>query len=145
MKKCNQCKTKKPFELFQKRKASLDGLTARCKQCLSSYDKERADLPHRVKARFDYAKTEGGLKAGSKAKKAWLNRNPIKRGATQIVANAVRDGKLTKPDSCEDCGNTPTRLHGHHKDYAYPLEVNWLCPSCHNKWHKLNGEGLNGS
>jgi transposase-like protein len=145
MKICNQCKKEKRIEDFQIRKASIDGMTARCKSCLSAYDKKRADLPHRVKARLDYAKTDKGKEAGNKAKIKFLKRNPIKRMASIMVGNAVRDGKLIKPDSCEDCGTTPIRLHGHHYDYAYPLVVRWLCPGCHNKWHKLNGEGLNGS
>ena len=111
---------------------------------IKEYDKERANLPHRVKARLDYTKTEGGIKAGNKAKIAYTERNQIKRGASTMVRNAVRDGKLIKPDNCSDCGNEPKRLHGHHDNYAYPLVVRWLCAGCHSAWHRANGAGLNG-
>ena len=108
------------------------------------YDKNRANQPHRVKAREDYAKTEKGIIAGNKAKKNWCEHNLIKRSASFMVNNAVRDGKIIKPTKCESCANQHVRLEGHHDDYSKPLEVRWLCPRCHTAWHKENGEGLNG-
>lgn len=145
MKQCTKCLKEKPLNEFQKRNASHDGLTARCKSCLSQYEKSRSNLAHRVKARKLYASTKKGKAAGLKAKKAWSGRNPIKRLASTIVGNAVRDGKISKPDTCENCGSKPKFLHGHHDDYAFPLVVRWLCPGCHRKWHKENGEGLNAN
>ena len=145
VKLCGSCNEEKDFSDFHKRSASNDGLSAKCRGCQKEYDKQRANLPHRVKARLDYSKTEGGIAAGNRAKKMWEKRNAIKRGANIIVGNAVRGGRLFKPETCEDCGSTPNRLHGHHDDYAFPLIVRWLCPGCHNKWHKENGEGLNAS
>jgi len=60
-----------------------------------------------------------------------------------MVTNAVRDGKIIKPDSCEQCGTTG-RLHGHHDDYSKPLKVRWLCVACHHQWHAKYGEAKNG-
>jgi hypothetical protein len=137
------CKKIKSVDEFGKRAASKDGLAARCKSCQSIYDKARASDPKRVKARHDYTKTEQGKEAGSRAKRKWAASNPIKRGANIIVGNALRDGTIKKQDYCDDCKTVPVRLHGHHDDYAFPLVVRWLCPGCHNKWHKINGEGLN--
>jgi len=144
-KTCGKCKNIKTVEMFGNRAASNDGKSAICKACQKAYDKRRANLPHRVKARMNYSKTEKGKAAGGRAKKAWSERNLIKRSASQIVGNAVRDGKLEKPEHCEKCRSKPNRLHGHHDDYAFPLAVRWLCPGCHNKWHKENGEGLNAN
>ena len=143
MKKCTRCNKQKSLDSFQKRAASKDGLTASCKQCLSVYDKKRAKLPHRVKLRIDYSKSEAGIKSGNKAKQLWIDRNPIKRNASIIARNAVRDGRLIKPSVCEVCESEPRILHGHHDDYALPLVVRWLCPACHTKWHKENGQGKN--
>jgi len=160
MKICFKCGLEKPLNDFYKHKQMADGHLNKCKSCTKTdvsknyrenidhykeYEKTRATLPHRVKAREDYAKTEGGKEAGNRCKKNWNRRNPIKRMANTIVGNAVRDGKLIKADSCENCGSSPNRIHGHHDDYAFPLVVRWLCPGCHNKWHKENGEGLNAS
>jgi len=158
MKKCFKCKKSKRFSEFYKHKGMKDGYLNKCKSCSKTdvsknyrknighykeYEKVRSGFPHRVKAREEYSKTDDGKISCNKSKRKWNKRNPIKRMASTIVGNAVRDGKIIKPSSCEDCGSEPNRLHGHHDDYAYPLIVRWLCPGCHNKWHKENGEGKN--
>jgi hypothetical protein len=158
MKECFKCKLTKPLSDFYKHSQMKDGHLNKCKLCnkkdvssnyraniehYKEYERSRSNLEHRVKAREDYAKTEKGKVAGNNGKKAWQIRNPIKRMASTIVGNAVRDGKIEKPLNCESCDSQPVRLHGHHDDYAFPLVVRWLCPGCHNNWHKENGEGLN--
>ena len=145
MKKCYTCDTDKDESEFGKRAASSDGLAHKCRECQRQYDKDRAMLPHRVKARLEYQKTEPGRSAINKAKKKWLNSNSIKRGAHCIVNNAIRDGRIEKKYFCEECGTDNCRIHGHHDDYAKPLEVRWLCSKCHTIWHKQNGEGANAS
>jgi len=159
-KKCFKCERIKPLECFYRHSGMADGRVNKCKDCnkkdvrenyranidhYKEYEKARAGLPHRVEARKDYSTTEKGKASASKSKRRWVARNPIKRMASQIVNNAVRSGRLKKPSDCQSCGSRPNRLHGHHDDYAYPLVVRWLCPACHNKWHKENGEGLNAS
>ena len=61
-------------------------------------------------------------------------KHPEKYRARTAVNNALRDGRLVKPDQCERCG-TAGALHGHHDDYSKPLEVEWLCRSCHTTEH----------
>ena len=151
MKRCRLCGEDKKADEF------YSGL-AQCKPCykqkvrdyreknidkVQEYDRKRGALPHRVKARKEYAKTDNGKIRLNEGGKAWKRRNPIKRMANIIVGNAVRDGKLLKPKNCESCDSAPNRLHGHHDDYAFPLVVRWLCPGCHSKWHKENGPGEN--
>ncbi len=53
--------------------------------------------------------------------------------ARSAVKNAVRDGYLIRGD-CEVCGISKN-IQGHHEDYTKPLEVIWLCISCHRGWH----------
>ncbi len=43
---------------------------------------------------------------------------------------------LDRPDICSDCGAVDVVIHGHHEDYSKPLEVIWLCVSCHMKLHE---------
>lgn len=45
---------------------------------------------------------------------------------------AVRRGDLVRKP-CEKCGNP--KSHGHHENYFKPLEVRWLCVTCHAKEH----------
>ena len=70
-----------------------------------------------------------------KAKAKWRDQNPEKRAAHVILGNRIRDGHIIKPDRCQECGATG-KIHGHHEDYAKPLEVEWLCPQCHTNRHK---------
>jgi ribosomal protein S27AE len=47
---------------------------------------------------------------------------------------ALRHGKLTRGEKCDECGYKYGIL-GHHNDYSRPLNVSWLCGKCHNHWH----------
>jgi type II secretory pathway component PulK len=60
-------------------------------------------------------------------------RYPEKRKARQILNNAIRAGRIQR-QPCVDCNST-VRVQGHHTDYSKPLEVVWLCGSCHGKRH----------
>lgn len=63
------------------------------------------------------------------------SRNPLAYKAHSAVGNALRDGRLQKKP-CEVCG-ADQNLHAHHKDYAKPLDVVWLCARCHHRLHAL--------
>lgn len=56
--------------------------------------------------------------------------NPYKQKARNELRNAVRRGQLSKPSTCSRCGSGG-RISGHHHDYSRPLEVIWVCRSCH--------------
>lgn len=159
MKNCFKCGMLKELKEFYKHPKMPDGHVNKCKECnkkdvrdnrkdkidyYTEYERNRANLPHRVKSRYEYSKTENGRKAHIRAREKWVEENTIKRSAQIIVGNAVRDKKLIKATACESCGKSNCRIHGHHDDYNYPMIVRWLCPKCHNKWHKENGSGING-
>lgn len=67
-----------------------------------------------------------------------LNRSQMYK-AQKITNRAVRDGLITKPRRCSKCKKvTPYRsLHLHHRNYAKPLDVVWLCNGCHADTHKV--------
>ena len=144
MKFCNTCGKTKEFSEFQKRAASNDGLSAKCKLCAKAYDDARLRDPKRMEARRIYQKTKG-REAHNRATKKWVEKNAIKRACHIMVGNAVKKGSIVVPDFCCECGSSESKLNGHHDDYAKPLSVRWLCDKCHNEWHKLNGEGLNAN
>lgn len=137
MKECSKCGVLKPHDLFQKRAASTDGLTASCKDCLKERDSKRNSSEKRRKMRRDYAATpEGKLKCNA-AKAAYIEKNPKIRAAHILVGNYIRDGKLLKVYCCENC-NAGGKVEAHHSDYNKPLEILWLCDKCHKDWHKHN-------
>lgn len=159
-KKCFKCGEVKSLSDFYKHPKMPDGHVNKCKECnkkdvrenrakradyYREYDRARSMRPDRVESRRLYQNSEEGKRIVNAIRKRYIERNPIKRAAHIMVRNAVRDGRLEKPASCESCGSSPKRLHGHHDDYAQPLTVRWLCPKCHKEWHDENGEGANAS
>ena len=62
----------------------------------------------------------------------------IKGKANRILRNAVVNGKIIKPNKCEECGVVKEKrlIHGHHPNYAKPLNVKWLCGVCHSAVHR---------
>lgn len=65
--------------------------------------------------------------------------SPERKRASRLSKSALIKG-LIKRSPCEVCG---FRGDAHHDDYAKPLEVRWLCRSCHQKHHVKFGPGKN--
>lgn len=128
------------------------GVTSRCAEChrklvrenrhnkaeyYRKYDAMRFQKDAlRKKTLREYGATPRGRLALQRARKNWLNKNPEKRAAHTKLSNAIRDGRVVKPQRCSICGCKPKRLHGHHFDYNKPFEVVWCCPDCHANLHR---------
>lgn len=152
MKACIKCKEVKPISEFYKHKQMPDGHLNKCKECAKAdvranrlanidyykeYDKKRANRPDRVFARKAYQRTDRGRMASNMAKRRFIENNPLVRSAHIAVGNAIRAGKLLKPGCCSVC-KSENLVQAHHDDYTKPLDVRWLCDSCHKEWHKHN-------
>lgn len=61
---------------------------------------------------------------------------PLQARAVSVFKKALRTGELVR-QSCEVCGDP--KSHGHHEDYAFPLDVVWLC-AIHHRWRHSYGE-----
>jgi hypothetical protein len=57
-----------------------------------------------------------------------------KRRARQQVKTAITAGRLVR-QPCMSCG--AVKVQAHHHDYTKPLEVEWLCTTCHGKKHQI--------
>jgi hypothetical protein len=66
----------------------------------------------------------------------WKKNHPEAYKAHITVYRALKSGKLVKPKTCADCLQE-RRLSAHHEDYTKPLEVDWLCSSCHKLRHLI--------
>jgi hypothetical protein len=93
---------------------------SRTNPAVQEYDRRRAKTPDR--------KEKLAINASR-----WRRENPIAYHAHITLNNAVRDKKVIKTPCCI-CGTTEN-VHGHHKDYGKPLDVNWLCAKCHQRIH----------
>lgn len=64
--------------------------------------------------------------------------------AHNLVEVAIKQGVLSRRDTCEVCGkggqmaDGRSRVQAHHDDYNKPLEVRWLCQTCHHAWHQTH-------
>jgi hypothetical protein len=65
----------------------------------------------------------------------WRKEHPESYRAQTAVNNAIRDKRLQK-GPCTICG-AGDHVHAHHKDYAKPLDVIWLCAKCHHRIHAV--------
>lgn len=148
MKRCFKCQQMKPIDEFYKHSQMGDGRLNKCKECtkkdvgknrqenlerIRAYDKLRGSMPHRVAARKEYAKTEAGKIAHSRALKKQKITSPKKTKARNAVSNALRDGRLVRLP-CLVCGENS---EAHHPDYDRPLDVVWLCNKHHREAHAL--------
>jgi len=74
----------------------------------------------------------------------YLTAEARKRANARAYLNTyVRRGKVERPAECFTC-RTAGPVEGHHHDYSKPLEVTWLCRSCHQEEHKKS-PGVTGA
>lgn len=120
MKTCLKCNKTKPLRLFSKHKGFKDGHRSRCKQCsrVDSYDYYQKNKEKLKDRPYD---NESSYRSKKKYPEKHCAR--VKAGQAKLEQ---------KP--CEDCGESNTVKH--HEDYKKPLEVTWLCCSCHAKRHR---------
>jgi hypothetical protein len=122
MKTCSKCNQVKAEAEFGTRHRSIDGLQAWCRDCLREYQRE-------------YARNYRDLERHRNNQKRYLERNRHKGLAHQMIGSAVRKGAIFVPLWCQRCGCV-NHLEAHHNDYNKPLEVEWLCTTCHGLAHR---------
>lgn len=129
MKHCGRCGVVKQLGEFNKDKYTKSGYRSQCKDCMT---KERIELKDYYK---QWREDEDRKKWYANYRKSRYQEGKIKVKARNAARSLVRQ-------PCEVCGTTE-RIHAHHDDYAFPLDVRWLCAAHHSQWHKKNGEGKN--
>lgn len=116
---CSICHEERGSE-FPRDKRIKSGRRSICKICVSAYNKGyKATVPPAV----------------VRSTKKYRARYPEKKLASGRLNDAIRYGKIIKPNVCSRCGKGGD-LDAHHADYSKPLEVEWLCRSCHVEEHK---------
>ncbi|KEZ23139.1 hypothetical protein HS327_00742 [Glaesserella parasuis] len=143
--KCKHCNKEKVLDDFYSSNKST------CKECVKlksrlnriqnidhckKYDRDRANLEHRVLARAIYRKTDNYKQSHRKANYKYRANNPSVYQAHIIVNNAIKSGKL-KQENCLICGK---QAEAHHFDYSLPLNVIWLCDEHHKHTHLIDNE-----
>jgi len=138
-KDCFKCGESKPLSAFYKHNQMADGHVNKCKQC------NKIDVTENRKSKIEqyreYDRARGSRQP-PEYQKQYRAKFPNKYKAHGIVNRAIRAKKLHR-EPCMVCG-TDENIVAHHKDYAKPLNVDWMCQAHHVEWHQNNGEGLNG-
>lgn len=142
---CRHCHIDKPIEAFysySKRK---------CKACIQAYnDKFRKDHPEltAAKNKRSWLRRRDTFLQRHRAKprtvvrapdylekfKAYRREHREEWNAKARVRYAMLTGKISRPNSCSHCGYG-CKPQAHHDDYSKPLDVRWLCVSCHRRLH----------
>jgi hypothetical protein len=69
----------------------------------------------------------------NRPKHSELSEEQRRKANARAHANiAMKRGQLLK-QPCEKCGSS--KAEKHHEDYAWPLDVDWLCRPCHLAKH----------
>lgn len=125
---CKGCDQTKPLDAFYRHAAMHDGYMSKCKDCSKAAVRLHRRLNESVR---DYDRRRGS-RQDAETIRVYRAAHPDAYRAHNAVNNAVRDGRLSK-EPCLFCSEV--KVHGHHRDYAKPLDVIWLCPRCHHRLH----------
>ena len=130
MKRCCRCKIEKDLNEFNKWKGSKDGHLNTCKLCLKQYYLRNREK----KKQYQNQYAKRNREKMRDQRNQYYRRNPEKNKARNMLNRAVQSGKIHKPLYCSSC-DSDKHLEAHHTDYSNPLEVLWLCRSCHRELH----------
>lgn len=144
---CSRCQRDLPASRFSRHRG---GLFSICKDCVSARVRangtERNERYRRHKAEYhrERGRTEKEREKARRNGILYAKRYPEKTAARVAVARALRSGVLIRAKFCSNCGQADQRLADgrpaiqahHHRGYAYPLDVVWLCVPCHADVHR---------
>lgn len=148
---CSVCGIEKQLEENFWKRATKNGFFNRCIDCMTKIKKAVRQTPeHKAHERAYRARNRAKV---LETKRRYCERNRDKvleknrkyreqhgstRGTTRtahsIVANAIKSGKLVRPERCQGCLELKP-VQAHHDDYDKPLDVQWLCQRCHSRLH----------
>lgn len=133
---CFKCQQSLTLDNFYRHPQMGDGHLNKCKECT------KKDVGENRAAKWDYYNEYDkwryrNIEGRRERYYAFSKRHAAeKKKANSALANAVRDGRVVKPEGCWNCGST-RNVEGHHVHYELlPIDVVWLCRSCHIKAHK---------
>ena len=157
---CEICGEEKPITDFYK-EVSKRGHTKNCIECIKkrkkeyykkNYDKikeaRQKDENNHVLRQRRYVKNNKEKVQKTNTEQYCKNREkrinyarehrkkfPAQEHAHQVLRSAIRSGRMVRPDECSIC-HKKCKPQGHHEDYSKPLDVIWLCRSCHTLVHR---------
>ncbi len=141
-KRCACCKEIKPFSEFHKCKKSRDNHQFTCKACkkkIGQTEKVKAYMrryrqTEKYKAyKRRYQQTESSKASARRYLLKYRAKFPERKKAYNAVNNAVRYGRIPRPDTLKCSCEKQAQQYHHHKGYAkkHWLDVIPVCIPCH--------------
>lgn len=136
-KTCRGCSAFLPLSEFYRHSRMGDGHLNYCKTCVKSrIAGHRLENLDKIQA-YDRWRYRANQARQEQLASLYRSRTPLARKAHNATGNAIRDGRLVRPNACSQCGKT-CKPEAHHPDYSKPFDVIWLCRSCHCRLHRLS-------
>lgn len=143
---CSKCKRELPIDNFQKNCAASDGLTCRCKECLSAKNLTEEERKRRVDSVRKYQQTLKGRANRDKQNERRRNDSEYKERARQkryeyyhkYLANPKKTKEIEVDENgnefftCSTCGRRLS-IDCFHLDNSTRLGINFSCKDCKNK------------
>lgn len=85
---------------------------------------------HLAKYNKEYFTTDEGKKSVIKSKNKYPNAYKSRKYFFDHKSSPY-------PNNCEEC-KSESKVQAHHHDYNLPMEVAYLCKTCHSTWHRTN-------
>lgn len=137
---CSRCKQWFPEAGFYYDKRTSNGLKSQCRTCHTEGNlrtRNRENTRRINRKYYRSARAQNPAKFQLRERLASRRRGYTKEVRCRtLLNNAVRDGRIQRPDCCSMC-EEKGRVEGHHSDYNQPLQVLWLCPLCHARQDRL--------
>ena len=147
---CRKCGVVKPLGSFYRDSKLSDGHQNYCKDCKRILDQayrsanaERVTEKQRLwaanhpekRAEISRIWVQNNRDRRNQHNRSWIERNEEKKRCYNLVAGAIRSGRLVADTECLICKSSGVLLEAHHQDYSKPLAVMWLCDPCHKRLH----------
>ena len=143
---CSKCKRELPIENFQKNCAATDGLTCRCKECLSAKNLTEEERKRRVESVRKYQQTLKGQANRERQNERRRNDTEYKERARQkryeyyykYLANPKKTKEIEIDENgneffvCSTCGKR-LPIDCFHLNNSTRLGINFSCKDCVNK------------
>ena len=97
--------------------------------------REKHPIEYREQIRQRNEKIKQLRKLGIKYISMWGRNNPHKKRVEHFVQWMIKKGEIQRPSCCQECSAT-TKIDAHHDNYLKPLDIMWLCRTCHSKRHQ---------
>ena len=118
IKTCTKCGVQKCLDEFPFDKRGRGYVRNQCRKCSAAASQAwDRNNPERYRARQNRHKRRTPLDA---------------KYARMAVQVAIYWGWMRRPEYCSQCSST-TGIQAHHVDYTKPLDIVWLCTTCHGK------------